>query len=1081
MPNALPNFNTKKYIYTSNHTHHEIIDRVLKSFHNLKGEHHFFDEITALTQKTNESIPGLLVIDTTHSGESNNSIDTLLNSIFKVFPDHQIITSLAIHSKDKNDIDTVLTYPFTDTIGLPLHPQILEKRLRSLIRQHDATLMYLRHQSLFNLSQDAVISFDANWNVVDWNPASERIYGWQFNQLKEAKLNFSEQPALHNINQDELQEAIDQNAVWNGQIVQRDQNNDPRHILSQIVPVLNEQGQIFEYLAVNRDMTLQRAIEESLRNYQIQASAIFNGMKDLVMIIDAEGRYIDFLTDNQNLAVAPFTDLLGNYIRDFFQPHEVDVFIEVINNVLTTQTSQQLNYELTIDGTNRWFDSTIAPLNNNEVVWVISEITDRTIIMDALRESAEQYQTLFEHASDAIFIIDQHSNMIMDANTQAETLLGYMTTELIGMNLSDLERTTSSHASSTSLHIFRDAHDRIIMEQYFAHKNGEVIPVETSNRYVNYDGTSVILSFVRDIRRRKETAYAEREQRLLAETFRDTAIALNRAFTLDEVLETILQQMARLVPKTSGNIMFVENDMLHMSAKRSYSEEGITYSYGDLEPFPSSTFQNIEQTIIQEHSPNIINDVKAYGSDWKNVGGNHWIKSHMSIPVIVQDNVIAVLNLDSPIINRFNDNHIRRMVDFAEQAALAIQNAQLFQDTQNYADAAEAQLEQERKLLRAIIDNAPDIIYAKDKDLRYILTNNANTNALGAPNSSAVLSYHQKDIDSEATRDDEIEKSIVAGEHRITNQQVYAKLSNGQAQWQLVSKLPLRGQNDEIIGLVGIHRDITELKQAEEQFTQLLDSARCLLWYAIVTEENGNYIWKRQIVNEPAAQRLLPLDTKKQTYAEAWEANIYPSDRDKQRYVFDTHLQYGKGNYALELRVKQADGTLRWMVEDVQIRQLGEKSWRIVSVCTDITERKQAEGVLQRTNEELEQRVQERTRELSQINDTLRSEIRVRQRTEEAERQQRQLAESLIRIMETLISTPESDIVLDKILNSINYIIPSDAAHIVLLDTQNEPRIVRQQNYMPPLQKTAITNDNWQHINQHLTSGGYHFVNVSYG
>jgi len=135
-------------------------------------------------------------------------------------------------------------------------------------------------------------------------------------------------------------------------------------------------------------------------------------------------------------------------------------------------------------------------------------------------------------------------------------------------------------------------------------------------------------------------------------------------------------------------------------------------------------------------------------------------------------------------------------------------------------------------------------------------------------------------------------------------------------------------------------------KHAEERH-YLLTSARCLLWHALVEEREGIYQWDIRIKNEEAAQQFLPLEVlPDQAYADAWYQSKLPEDRQRMDEISSTAFRERKSSYNQEFRCRQADGTLRWLSEDVRIRPLGARRWQLAGVCIDITERKQAEETI---------------------------------------------------------------------------------------------------------------------------------------
>ncbi|MEM9953126.1 MAG: ATP-binding protein [Chloroflexota bacterium] len=130
---------------------------------------------------------------------------------------------------------------------------------------------------------------------------------------------------------------------------------------------------------------------------------------------------------------------------------------------------------------------------------------------------------------------------------------------------------------------------------------------------------------------------------------------------------------------------------------------------------------------------------------------------------------------------------------------------------------AENAVWKERNLLRTLIDNIPDYIFIKDREGRFIESNRAHTNATGLPYQD-ILNRRAEDLFASSlaeqfqTDDDTViqEGATLINEERITVG------SDGSQRWVLTTKLPLYDGNN-INGLVGISRDITHRRQAEEE------------------------------------------------------------------------------------------------------------------------------------------------------------------------------------------------------------------------------------------------------------------------
>jgi sigma-B regulation protein RsbU (phosphoserine phosphatase) len=142
----------------------------------------------------------------------------------------------------------------------------------------------------------------------------------------------------------------------------------------------------------------------------------------------------------------------------------------------------------------------------------------------------------------------------------------------------------------------------------------------------------------------------------------------------------------------------------------------------------------------------------------------------------------------------------------------------------------EETLDQERRLLRTLIDNLPDAIYAKDTADRKTLSNLADQKNLGCKTEAETIGKTDFDLFPRelAERLHADDEKVIQG-HSVINRDEYFLDNKGREHWLLTSKLPLYDQDGKVIGLVGINRDITEHKLAEDKLAYERELFRTLL------------------------------------------------------------------------------------------------------------------------------------------------------------------------------------------------------------------------------------------------------------
>jgi signal transduction histidine kinase len=226
----------------------------------------------------------------------------------------------------------------------------------------------------------------------------------------------------------------------------------------------------------------------------------------------------------------------------------------------------------------------------------------------------------------------------------------------------------------------------------------QISPVDDS-----YD----VLLVIDDITQRKEIEIAEHRQRILAEGLRDTAIALNSSLDLDEVLNRIVVSIGRVVPHDTANIMLINENSAHMVRSFGYVDhnlEAYEKSISDLHLSAKST--PTLQHVIESKQTIIVADL-SIGKNQQDYLGLGLNGSAVSVPIIITSSIIGLINLNSFKRDFFTANHAENLQIFANQAAVAIQNARLFEQAQEAAALNERQ-----RLARDLHDSVSQSLFS---------------------------------------------------------------------------------------------------------------------------------------------------------------------------------------------------------------------------------------------------------------------------------------------------------------------------------------------------------------------------------
>jgi PAS domain S-box-containing protein len=139
---------------------------------------------------------------------------------------------------------------------------------------------------------------------------------------------------------------------------------------------------------------------------------------------------------------------------------------------------------------------------------------------------------------------------------------------------------------------------------------------------------------------------------------------------------------------------------------------------------------------------------------------------------------------------------------------------------------AEKKLVDERHLLQTLINQLPEVVWVKDRDSRFLLANSTTAYVLRGLPPESVIGKSDFDIHTPELAQSyfALEQEVMkTGEARLDFEETILA-ADGELRWLLTSKIPLRDSAGSIIGLIGMSRDVTEHKQAEDHFRKIRET-----------------------------------------------------------------------------------------------------------------------------------------------------------------------------------------------------------------------------------------------------------------
>jgi PAS domain S-box-containing protein len=339
----------------------------------------------------------------------------------------------------------------------------------------------------------------------------------------------------------------------------------------------------------------------------------------------------------------------------------------------------------------------------------------------------------------------------------------------------------------------------------------------------DYDFLNEESALLGDIVRRM-SGYIE-NQRLLAETqeaaqrmqaLYETSRALSTATDEETAIRTVLESIYWAMGCDYLTIATVDE-------QAGVIEDRHGIWHGEFDVFPE-WMQLVRYPL--DH-PDIIADVYRTGRTeiiegwderfnreiWEKYGHENLLRIFM--PIKARDRVVGVVEVgyDRRKKDHIGKEEIKTLAAFVDQAAVALENARLIRETQQAA----RRLGEERNLLRTLIDNTPDYVYAVDTEGRFLLANVAIAQSVGATSPDEVVGKTNFDFhppEAAAQLDATDQRVIQSGQPLLNYEEVSVDQIGNQV-WSLTNEVPLRDSQGKIVGAVGITRNITERKQVD--------------------------------------------------------------------------------------------------------------------------------------------------------------------------------------------------------------------------------------------------------------------------
>ena len=259
---------------------------------------------------------------------------------------------------------------------------------------------------------------------------------------------------------------------------------------------------------------------------------------------------------------------------------------------------------------------------------------------------------------------------------------------------------------------------------------------------------------------------------------------------------------------------------------------------------------------------------------------------------------------------------------------------------------AQAALKDERNLLRTLIDTVRANVYIKDAQCRFVDANAETIHKFGASTPNDLLGktdfdFFAPELAAKYFADDQ--SVLQSGQPLLNIEERTIDQRTQQTLWLLTTKAPIRNEQGQVTGLVGVGFDMTERKQAQEQIAQERDLLRTLIDhlpdYIFVKDADGHFVNSNAAHNQVAHAKNADALLGKSAF------DVFPQPLAAQFEADDQQvLHSGQALVNVERTSVDAEGHQRTVLTTkVPLRSASGQMTGLVGISRDITEHKQAE------------------------------------------------------------------------------------------------------------------------------------------
>ena len=441
------------------------------------------------------------------------------------------------------------------------------------------------------------------------------------------------------------------------------------------------------------DFARLRDVTGKLVQLEAQLAAILEAFPDLYIWVDGTGRILDWKGGKTAVPDVLYGECIGCPIEAVFADDTGQRLRHAVTTSIVNAEPTSVDYSALVNGVERSFEGRLMPLDSPgaprpHVMIVVRDITERLRAERAVRDSEARYRALVEGSIEGICInVDGH---FVFANQAFCDMLGYpapvaVVGQPIDAFIAPEERDRLHHYREARLR-GEPAPDRY--EFQALRRDGTRVWLENVLSVISWDGRPAVLATANDVTERKR---AREASAALAEASRELASTLD----IDELLERMLERVFRLLRVRRASVYALDAEAAVLRCIGSAGDPDVEDIRGrelPLAPTNLSARSLIEGRAVS--TTDVLTDPTIQLPEWaETLNRTQGFRSGLAIPLIGRRGKVGCLIVHDVPGRVFSEDETALLVTFADHAVVALENARLYQESQQRLRHTEALLE----------------------------------------------------------------------------------------------------------------------------------------------------------------------------------------------------------------------------------------------------------------------------------------------------------------------------------------------------------------------------------------------------